>query len=80
MPIRLYDKERNAQLGTITAAQLEDLSELLEEEGAGDRDRWVNEEIVEYLAEQGADEALVKLLRDAVAGKEGVELEWREEP
>jgi hypothetical protein len=79
MAIRLFDKDTGRELALISAEQLADLKELLEEEDPHDRDRFVNAEAVDFLQEHGADETLCKLLREAVGEGEGIEVEWREE-
>jgi hypothetical protein len=79
MAIRLFDKDTGKELAQLSAEQLEDLRELLEEEHPDDHDRFVNAEAVDYLEEQGADATLCALLRNAVGEGEGVEVEWRED-
>jgi hypothetical protein len=81
MAIRLYikDAEQPKAIGTLTEEQLQTLVDLLEEEDDDDRDYYIDKDILEYLAEEGADSALLDLLRPHVAGDDGVEIEWREE-
>ena len=79
MPIRLFDQETGRELGTITEEQFLDLTELLEEETRGDTDRFVNQEAVEYLEEQGADAALCAMLKEAVGEGEGIEVGWKKD-
>jgi hypothetical protein len=79
MPIRLTDKDTGKEIAQLTADQLADLVDLLEEESPKDRDRFINAEAVDFLEENGADQALVKVLREAVGEGEGIEVEWREE-
>jgi hypothetical protein len=79
MAIRLFDKDTGRELAQISAEQLADLKELLEEEDPNDRDRFVNVEAVDFLAEHGADPTLCTLLREAVGEGEGIEVEWRED-
>ena len=78
MAIRLFDKDTGRELAQLSTEQLADLKELLEEESPDDRDRFVNSEAIDFLEEQGADEALCKLLREAVGESEGIEVEWRD--
>ena len=77
--IRLFDAESDAPLGTITEAQLEFLMEELEEESSTDRDYFINVETVDMLEEDGADAALLALLRDALADREEMEIRWSAE-
>ena len=74
--IRLFDAESDAPLGTITEAQLEFLMEELEEESSTDRDYFINVATVDMLEEDGADPALLALLRDALADREEMEVRW----
>ena len=79
MAIRLFDKDTGRELAQLSAEQLADLKELLEEEDPNDMDRFVNQEACDFLEEHGADPALTKLLREAVGDGEGIEVEWRED-
>jgi processive 1,2-diacylglycerol beta-glucosyltransferase len=74
--IRLFDAESDAPLGTITEAQLEFLMEELEEESSTDRDYFINVATVDMLEEDGADPALLALLRDALGDREEMEVRW----
>ena len=77
--IRLRDKETGSELGTITEEELQFLIDSLEEESDEDRDYYLNAGMIDVLEQKGADSALVKMLRDAAVGKDGVEIEWTEE-
>ena len=77
--IRLFDAESDAPLGTITEAQLEFLMDELEEESSTDRDYFINVETVDMLEEDGADPALLALLRDALSDREEMEIRWSAE-
>ena len=79
MPITLYIKDAGKPIGTLTEEQLQTLIDLLEEEDDEDRDYYIDRDILEYLAEEGADAALLDLLRPHVSGDDGIEIEWREE-
>jgi hypothetical protein len=70
--------ETGRSLGEIGEAQLRQLFDLLEEESEADRDYWIDEATLELLAERGADPALVARLRDALAGREGFDVAWRD--
>jgi processive 1,2-diacylglycerol beta-glucosyltransferase len=74
--IRLFDAESDAPLGSITEAQLEFLMEELEEESSTDRDYFINVATVDMLEEDGADPALLALLRDALGDREEMEVRW----
>lgn len=74
--IELRDKESGARIGTISEEQLGELIHELEEEAGGDRDYWVDEGTLDMMADVGADRALVDMLRAALAGRDGMEIEW----
>lgn len=74
--IRLFDAESDAPLGTITEAQLEFLMDELEEESSTDRDYFINVATVDMLEEDGADPALLALLRSALGDREEMEIRW----
>lgn len=87
MAIQLYLKETSTPgaagkaIGTITEEQLASLVELLEEENEGDRDYYIDVDILDFLQEEGADAALIALLKPHVPETEGegIEIEWRKE-
>ncbi len=74
--IELRDKGTGARIGTITDVQLRELIDELEEDSGTDRDYWVDEATVDMLADVGVDRGLVAMLRTALAGREGIEIEW----
>lgn len=78
--LNLYIKDTQTLIGRLSEDQLQDLVEILVEESSDDRDYYIDETTLDYLAEQGADAALIAMIRPHVpAGEEGVEIEWREE-
>jgi hypothetical protein len=79
MAHRLYIKDSGKLLGTLTAEQLEELVALLEEEDTEDRDYYIDKDVLAFLEEEGADEALLAMVRPHITDDEGVEIEWREE-
>jgi hypothetical protein len=79
MAIRLYIKDTTTALGEITAEQLQELVDLLEEEEADDQDYYIDADTLAYLEEEGADPALLELIRPHVREDDGVEIEWKEE-
>lgn len=74
--ITLRDKESGGTLGSITEADLQVLIQALEEESQADRDYYIQAETIDLLEEQQASPELVSLLRNALHGREGVEIEW----
>jgi hypothetical protein len=79
MTIHLHNLDTGADLGEITAEQLEQMAELLEEEDEGKQNYWIDAEVVGYLEEEGVDPELCNTLKAAVEGQEGVEVQAREE-
>jgi hypothetical protein len=79
MAIRLYNKDTQALLGEITPEQLQSLVDLLEEESETDRDYYVDRDTLDVLAEDGADEKLLALIRPHIGEDEGIEIEWRKD-
>ena len=77
MAIRLYNKDTQTLLGEITPEQLQTLQDLLEEESEADRDYYVDGDTLDVLAEEGADEKLLALIRPHVGEDEGIEIEWK---
>jgi hypothetical protein len=77
--IRLRDAERGTLIGSITEEQLQFLIDALEETSSTDQDYYIDAATVDMLETDGAEPALVKLLRSAIAGREGVEVSWSQE-
>lgn len=73
---KLYNATTGAELGEITDEQLEFLQDQLEEESADDQDYYINQETLEYFAEQGAEPALIDLLRAALSGRDEIDIRW----
>jgi hypothetical protein len=74
--IRLHDAERGTPLGSITEEQLQFLIDELEEDSSTDRDYYIDAATVDMLEADGADPALVALLRTALAGRDGMDVRW----
>ena len=79
MGITLFDNQSGAEIGRINQEQLQFLIDQLEEESLTDQDYYLNPTTLDFLKKNGADEALAKILDDAIAGKEGVEIRWRKD-
>lgn len=77
--ITLHDKETGAFVGEITEEELQFLLDELEEETTEDRDYYLNRDELEVLEEEGADEALIIMLRKALGDREEMEIEWTRE-
>jgi hypothetical protein len=74
--IRLQDKDTGAHVGDITEDQLQFLISQLEEESEDDRDYYINRTTVDSFEEQNADPDLVETLRNALGGREEMEIQW----
>ena len=77
--VQLYDAERGTRLGEFTDAQLQSLMDSLEEESPTDQDYYLTAETIDMLEGDGADAGLVSLLREALAGREGMDIRWARE-
>jgi hypothetical protein len=77
VPVQLLDAETTRPLGTISDAQFQTLVDELEEESPEDSDYYIDRATVDMLDEDGAAPALVALLREALADRDGIEITWR---
>lgn len=75
--IELRDKDSGDAVGTISEQQLQFLVDQLEEESSEDRDYYINADTIEMFEEAGADRDLVAALRQALGGREEMEIRWR---
>jgi hypothetical protein len=75
--IEILDKQTGRPLGTLSDEQFQFLTDQLEEESATDDDYYLNRATVDILEEQGADPALVSVLRSALGQAEETEIRWR---
>lgn len=74
--IQLFDAETDVPIGTITDAQLQFLSSQMEEESTDDWDYYVNRATLDLFQANGADPALLDLLRRAMGNREEMEIRW----
>ncbi len=74
--ITVYDAGNGKKLGTITEAQLAFLTGEMEEESTTDQDYYVNAATVDMMEADGADVALVAFLRQALGGREDMDIRW----
>jgi processive 1,2-diacylglycerol beta-glucosyltransferase len=75
--VQLYDEERDTHIGDVSEEQLQFLIDQLEEESTRDTDYYISAPTIDMLEENGADASLVKLLRDARGGRDGIEPRWK---
>ena len=74
--INLREKETDKELGSISEAQFQFLVDQLEEETMDDNDYAVSKTLLDYFESQGADPELVSLLRNALAGRDEMDIVW----
>ena len=74
--IRLIDVQDGRELGRIEREQLEFIIDSFEEESSTDRDYFLDTESIDFLAERGADAALLAVLRTALGSREELEFRW----
>jgi processive 1,2-diacylglycerol beta-glucosyltransferase len=71
---KVYDVESGEVIGTVTATELQFLIDQLEEEDSEDQDYYVDLASLAWFEEQGADAALMALLRQALGEREGMDI------
>ncbi len=76
--IVLYDSQTGAELGTLDPAQFDFLTTQLEEESAADQDYYINRATIELFEQEGADAALIDLLRRALGSRDEMDIRWSE--
>ncbi|MGD2251730.1 MAG: hypothetical protein PVF70_02325 [Anaerolineales bacterium] len=74
--ITIYDKESGDSLGVITERELQFLKDQLEEEWLEDQDYAITTLLLDAFEAQGAETRLVSLLRNALGGREAIEIVW----
>jgi hypothetical protein len=74
--IKLYNAQTGAEIGEITPEQWSFLVRELEEESATDRDYYINVDTLDYFANEGADPSLIALLRNALGGRNEMDIRW----
>ncbi len=77
--IALYDVASGARVGRITEKQLEALMGWMEEESTEDRDYYLTAEDCDLMLEQGIDPSLIDVLREALKGRDDMDLRYSEE-
>ena len=74
--INLREKGTDKPLGQISEEQLQYLIDHLEEEWLEDQDYAITPLLLQVFEEQGADPALVSLLRNALGSRAEMEIVW----
>lgn len=65
----LMDSEKEEEIGIITEDQVQFLLDNLTEEGAEDPEFYIDEDTLEFLAENSGDEELIALISEALEGR-----------
>lgn len=77
--IALFDVASGAKVGRITEQQLQALMGWMEEESTEDREYYLTAEDYELMEEQGIDPTLITVLREALKGREDMDLRYQNE-
>jgi hypothetical protein len=75
--IDIYNNETNQLIGSITEADLEVLTDHLEEESVDDQDYYIDAATIEVIGDGQATEHLLSVLRKALGTAESVEIRWQ---
>jgi len=77
--ITLRDKATGTTIGTLTEEALAALVGSLEEESRTDQDYYINSATIDLLEADGAPVSLTDMLRQAMTGRDGMDIEWARE-
>ena len=77
--IKVSDKDTGQFLGEITDGQLQYLIDQLEEEFEGDKDYYINRDILDVFEQRGIDQALLSFLRRSMGDRDEMEIEWTDD-
>jgi hypothetical protein len=75
--IKLYNKDNNSFIGTITEEDLLLLEKVLVEESETDTDYFINPDTIDLIEDSNASPELITLLRSAVGQSDGIEISWK---
>jgi|WetSurMetagenome_2_1015567.scaffolds.fasta_scaffold44957_1 hypothetical protein len=75
--IKLYNKDNNSFIGTITEEDLLLLEKVLVEESETDTDYFINPDTIDLIEDSKASPELITLLRSAVGQSDGIEISWK---
>ena len=76
--IHLYRVANDQLIGTISQADLQVLIDVLEEESSQDQDYYLGAATLDLLAEGGASDVMLNMLRLALGTAEGLDIRWVE--
>jgi hypothetical protein len=75
----IFDSAQNKLVGRLTQDQLTALQRYMEEEFSDDTEYFLTSDDCEIMEEQGFDQDLVRTLRDALAGRDEMDLRYEQE-
>jgi len=75
--IDVYRCDTNELVGSITEADLEVLTDHLEEESLEDQDYYIDQATLDVIGDGQATEHLMKVLRAALGASDGVDIRWQ---
>jgi hypothetical protein len=74
--VQLFDKQTGAQIGSLSDEQFQFLVDRLEEESSTDDDYYLNRTTLDFLESEGADAAVIEVLRRALGDRDEAEIRW----
>lgn len=74
--IRLLNNVTGDPIADLSEEELQFLIDQLEETFVEDTDYWIDGDTIDFLEEAGAEDALLKALREGLAGRDGMEIRW----
>ena len=74
--IKLHDKNSQELIGEINEQQLQFLIDELVEEDDTDQDYYINRDQLDQFEKNGGDEALIRMLRDALGNRDDMDVVW----
>jgi hypothetical protein len=72
----LNDKDAGRLIGRVSDDDLQFLIDQLEETSDSDTDYWIDENTILLLEEEGGSDQLIGLLRAALSGRDGFDVQW----
>ncbi|MCL4231492.1 MAG: galactosyldiacylglycerol synthase [Dehalococcoidia bacterium] len=72
----LYRATTGQSICALSDVQLQQLKSALVEESAEDTEYFLDEDTLEYMAEQGVDPSLIQLLQAAIAEDGSLDVTW----
>ena len=74
--VKLYNSATGALIGSISDEDLTFMQNDMEEESIEDTDYYINQATVDWFETQGADPALVALLRKSLGSNDDMDIRW----